>query len=171
MRTPTFNFKGLEYILRNKLYLAKLQITQNMIKANKVASGNTIRNINVETELTESGVRGSITAPMWSFITTETGRKEGKIPSNFLTILYKWSLDKHINFENDKKRKSFAWCVARKIAKSGTKQFRDGKRTDIYTDVIDKLVKEFQEGISINDLYDIKQRNATSEIFHLKAKL
>lgn len=171
MNTPTFNYKGLELILRKKLTAAQLQIINNMKFAGKVASGNTIRNIRVETELTGSGCRGSITAPMWSFITTETGRRGGKIPSNFLTILYKWSLDKHIHFDKDYKRKSFAWCVARKIAKSGTKQHRDGARTDIYTDVIDKLVKDIQEGVSINDLFNIQSKTATSEIFSIQAKL
>lgn len=171
MRTPTFNFKGLEYILRNKLYLAKQQIAQNMRKANKVATGGTVNGIVVETELTESGARGSITAPMWSFITTETGRRAGKIPKGFHHIIYQWSIDKGIPFDKDYKRKSFAWCVSQKIAKKGTLQHRMGARTDIYTDVVEKLVNEFKTGVSINDLFDINQRNASSEIFSIQAKL
>lgn len=171
MNTPTFNFRGLELIMRKKLTAAQLQIANNMRIAGKVATGNTIRNIRVETELTASGCRGSITAPMWSFITTETGRRGGKVPAGFRHIIYQWSLDKGIPFDKDYKRKSFAWCVAQKIAKNGTLQHRVGKRTDIYTDVVDKLVKELQAGVTLNDLFDINAMTATSEIFSIQAKL
>lgn len=175
MSTPTFNLKGLELILRGKLTAAQLQIINNMRATGKVASGNTIRNINAFTEVTADGVHGSITAPMFSFLTTETGRKGGKVPANFYQIIYKWTLDKNLQFQKNWKRKSFAWCVAQKIAKMGTQQYRQGKRTDIYTDVTANLVKdikkELADGKTINDLYDILGKSVSSEITSIKAKI
>ena len=171
MRTPTFNYKGLEAILRHRLIVAYNQIISNMRAAGKVASGRTIRDMKLFTDRTETGVSGVITAPMWSFITTETGRRQGKIPSNFQSILYRWSIDKGIKFNKDWKRKSFAWCLARKIAKMGTLQHRNGKRTDIYTDVVVGAVKDIKANVTINDLFDINSVYKSSEVFSIKSKL
>ena len=85
----------------------------------------------------------------------ETGRKDGKIPYNFGEIIQKWAQAKGISFENNIQAKRWANGVAWKIAKEGTKQFRDGKRDDILTKPIDdftdrvanKLLLEIQNTI------------------------
>jgi len=85
----------------------------------------------------------------------ETGRNGGKIPYNFGEIIQKWATAKGISFENNIQAKRWANGVAWKIAKEGTKQFRDGKRDDILTKPIDaftdrvanKLLLEIQNTI------------------------
>lgn len=55
--------------------------------------------------------------------------------------LYDWSIRKGIPFESDSKRKSFAYMLRQKILREGTRLYRSGGRSDIYTPEIDKLIQ------------------------------
>ena len=55
--------------------------------------------------------------------------------------LYNWSIRKGYSFDSDSERKSFAYYLRRKILNFGTKLFRRGGRSDIYTPEIDVLIK------------------------------
>jgi hypothetical protein len=76
--------------------------------------------------------------------TLEVGRKGGKIPYNFKDILIKWAKAKGISFQNDRQRNSWAYFVAKKIAREGT--LRHKKNVDIFTtplkDLDDRITKE-----------------------------
>lgn len=52
--------------------------------------------------------------------TTEVGRRPGKVPKGFANIIYQWSIDKGLSFDDEKERKRFAGAVAYgKIKKKG----------------------------------------------------
>lgn len=59
--------------------------------------------------------------------------------------LYDWSIRKGIPFESDSKRKSFAYMLRQKILREGTRLYRSGGRSDIYTPEIDKLIQSVAE--------------------------
>lgn len=83
------------------------------------------------------------------FRSVEEGRTAGKIPYKFNEIIRQWMDDKGIadNFgTKEYEKRNAAWIIAQKIKNSGTKLYRDGGRTDIYTDVInEELPKLFNE--------------------------
>lgn len=74
-----------------------------------------------------------------AFGVLETGRKPGKVPKGFYQIIQQWVKDKGIQVENPK---SFAYLVARKIAREGTELHRQGGRADIYSPEIEKTTQE-----------------------------
>lgn len=88
----------------------------------------------------------------WNFM--ETGRSGGKVPHNFRSIIYQWSIDKGIQIESipykrsgehkyspeERGRWRFAYFVSRKIMEEGTTLFRSGVREDIYSSAINREV-------------------------------
>lgn len=65
--------------------------------------------------------------------TLEIGRKAGKVPSDFETILSEWVAAKGINVADERK---FVRSLAWKIKRYGTERHRDpSKRKDIYSSV------------------------------------
>lgn len=88
----------------------------------------------------------------WNFM--ETGRDGGKVPRNFRSIIYQWSIDKGIQIEGipyksnrehkytpeERGRMRFAYFVSKKIMESGTTLFRSGIREDIYSSAINREV-------------------------------
>jgi len=105
-------------LVASELEALKQRIIENHRNAGQVASGRTIASLKVE--ITEDG------GVLWgrsAFGTLETGRKGGKVPAGFWKIIRQWMDDKGIQVE---KPDSFAYLVARKIAKEGTQLFREG---------------------------------------------
>lgn len=89
-----------------------------------------------ELEITIEQSDGRMTARLSGIGYTEQlvyGRKPGKFPP--IKAIEQWILDKGINLENNIKASSLAFLIARKIAKEGTKYFRDGG-TDLIQSVI-----------------------------------
>lgn len=112
----------------------KLQIDNKMKMYGKHASRKTINSIQPYA-FEENGVLNVGLKSDRPIVvkTLETGRKAGKVPMNFQEIIYQWSIDKGIYFENDDERWKFSNALKWKIIKSGTQQFRDGKNDDIYS--------------------------------------
>ena len=88
-------------------------------------------------------IYGSDTAPI---PTLEFGRKSGKVPRGFYYIIKEWTREKGLNFASESERGTFAYFVARKIAREGTK--RNMTNADVYStpvmnakDRIEKAVK------------------------------
>ena len=88
-------------------------------------------------------IYGSDTAPI---PTLEFGRKSGKVPRGFYYIIKEWTREKGLNFASESERGTFAYFVARKIAREGTK--RNEANADVYStpvmnakDRIEKAVK------------------------------
>lgn len=117
-------------------------IRNNMENKGINASGRTSASLKVESY--ENGIRlissGENIAP---FGTIEVGRKGGKVPKGFAQILYQWSIDKAISFDKDRERRTFAYLLARKIAREGTDRNRN-PRADIYSEVIKKVVQDVE---------------------------
>lgn len=128
-------------LVASELEALKQRIIENHRSAGQVASGRTIASLKVE--ITEDG------GVLWGrspFGTLETGRKGGKVPAGFWKIIRQWMDDKGIQVE---KPDSFAYLVARKIAKEGTLLFRNGGRSDIYSPEVKDTVERVSDGIGI----------------------
>lgn len=128
-------------LVASELEALKQRIIENHRSAGQVASGRTTASLKVE--ITEDG------GVLWgrsAFGTLETGRKGGKVPAGFWKIIRQWMDDKGIQVE---KPDSFAYLVARKIAKEGTQLFRNGGRSDIYSPEVKDTVDRVSDGIGI----------------------
>lgn len=117
-------------VVSEELESLRQSIIENHLRAGQKASGRTIASLHVETDND-----GGILFGRKAFGTLETGRRGGKVPKGFYKIIYQWMQDKGIQVE---KPKSFAYLVARKIAREGTKLYRQGGRSDIYSNEIPK---------------------------------
>lgn len=110
------------------------RIIENHIRAGQKASGKTISSLRVYVNDNQGTLFGR-----QAFGVLETGRKPGKVPKGFYQTIQQWVKDKGIQVENPK---SFAYLVARKIAREGTELHRQGGRADIYSPEIEKTTQE-----------------------------
>jgi hypothetical protein len=123
------------------------RIKSNLDTTGTTASGRTkdsIEVVAIDGELTIYGRR--------FFEGVETGRPAGKIPYKFQDIIRQWMDDKGIADQFGQKewqKRNAAYLIAQKIKDSGTKLYRDGGRTSIYTDVITEMLPELEEKLTI----------------------
>lgn len=114
----------------------KGRIIANMRAAGEVASGRTIRSLQV---ISDENSAALISAQQMPFSTLETGRKPGRVPYRFSSIIYQWMQDKGIhgtirgNATQERADRSMAYAISRTIAQRGTSLFRQGGRSDIYS--------------------------------------
>ena len=134
-------------ILIQELSDLKKRITKNHISAGQKASGRTIASLTVET----GDTFGQLTGRKF-FSTLETGRKAGRVPGNFQAIILKWVQDKGINVQ---KPKSFAFLVARKIAREGTLLYRTGGRADIYSNEVNLTIERLTKRLGEDQLKEV----------------
>lgn len=127
-------------ILSEELESLRKRIIANHEAAGQVASGRTRDSLRVEATDDEGILFGR-----YPFGTLETGRKPGKVPKGFAAIIEQWVKDKGINPE---KPKSFAYLVARKIAREGTELYRSGKTEDIYSSEIPRTIESIGDRIT-----------------------
>lgn len=73
------------------------------------------------------------------FGTLQYGRSGGRVPAGFYEILKQWSRDKGLSFGTETERGTFAYFLARKIAREGTNRNRT-PRNDIYDEPLAKAV-------------------------------
>ena len=73
------------------------------------------------------------------FGTLQYGRAGGRVPAGFYDILKQWTRDKGLSFGTETERGTFAYFLASKIAREGTKRHRS-PRTDIYDEPLSKAV-------------------------------
>ena len=123
-------------IFEDILERAKGQIQANMAAESINASGRTSASFRVERTLT--GVRlvmgGPGTAPLPSLEVGITAEEAPRHLPTFARILEQWSRDKGIAFENEGRRRSFAWLLGRKIQREGT--LRSHNPVDVYSSVV-----------------------------------
>ena len=120
-------------IVSEELSSLRQRIIDNHLKAGQKASGRTIASLRVEV-----GDDGGTLFGRKAFGTLEHGRRGGKVPKGFYYIILQWMKDKGIQVE---KPKTFAYFVARKIAREGTSLYRKGGRNDIYSNEIPKTTE------------------------------
>lgn len=101
----------------------KSDIELNMDTQDVNASGRTVGSLAVVSD--GAGVRlglfGNTHAPLG---TLEVGRAGGKVPAGFYQIIKQWTREKGLQFDSESERGTFAYFVARKIAREGTQRHR-----------------------------------------------
>ena len=99
----------------------KADIETNMETQNINASGRTVGSLAVvsDNDGLRLGLFGNAHAPLG---TLEVGRAGGKVPAGFYQIIKQWTRDKGISFATESERGTFAYFVARKIAREGTQR-------------------------------------------------
>lgn len=138
---------GQRQILIEELKDLQKRVIQNHIAAGQKASGRTIKSILVE--IGED--YGQLTGRK-AIGTLETGRKAGRVPAKFQDIILKWMQAKGINVP---KPKSFAFLVARKIAREGTLLHRTGGRSDIYSNEINKTIPRLMKRLGDDQVTEL----------------
>ena len=127
-------------VVSEELGALRQRIIDNHLKAGQKASGRTIASLRIEVDNDGGTLFGRK-----AFGTLETGRKGGRVPKGFYHIILQWVKDKKIQVE---KPKTFAYFVARKIAKEGTSLYRRGGRDDIYSNEIPKTTESVLKRIT-----------------------
>lgn len=146
----------ISYLIAEELEQLKQRIIMNMQTAGQVASGKTIASLFVERRANGGALvfRGKM-----PFGVMETGRKGGKVPYGFSSIIYLWMQQKgvhgqpmpykrkglHKYSEQERADRSMASAIAHTIARSGTKLYRDGGRKDIYSNEIPTTIASIRE--------------------------
>lgn len=123
------------------------RIQANLESTGTNASGRTSDSL--EYELTDTGLM-IVGRPYFQGV--EQGRPGGKVPYRFQDIIRKWMAEKGIENqfgEKEWQKRNAAYMIANFIAENGTKLYREGGRTDIYSDVIDEELEKLGEQISI----------------------
>lgn len=161
MSEQVFNRQDIAKVLTEELSRLAGRIKENHRRAGQVASGRTLRSITYE--VTED--RGTLFG-RFPFGTLETGRKAGKTPMSFSTIIRQWIIDKGIPVQPiPYKRKpsekwqpkytpeerglmSMAGALAHKIRTEGTSLYRQGGRNDIYSNEIPEAIKRIEDRIA-----------------------
>lgn len=126
-------------VVDEELNALRERIIANHRNAGQVASGKTIASLKVE-----STADGGILWGRQAFGVLESGRGPGKVPKGFYRVIQQWVQDKGIKVE---KPKSFAFLVARKIAKEGTVLHRNRGTEDIYSSEIKRTVNDIMNRV------------------------
>lgn len=125
-----------------------VKIQENLDSTGTTASGKTKESL--EYELTDTGVR--ILGRQY-FQGVELGRPAGKVPYRFQDIIRQWMKDKGIESqfgEKEWQKRNAAYLIAQKIKESGTQLYRQGGRSDIFSNVINEEVENLTEKIFLN---------------------
>lgn len=119
-------------------------IRQRMADENENASGRTSASLRVEDRGTSVAlVIGSETERTAPAETLEVGGGPGTRWPTFKGIIYQWSKDKGISFDDERERWRFAACKAWKIEQEGTQ--RHESPVDIYSSVLDGVAKKVRQ--------------------------
>lgn len=167
-----WNGKRPQEILEEELEKARVAIIHNIRESGQWASGRTGTSMRVETTDDTGTLYGRK-----AFGTLETGRRGGRVPRLFHSIIYQWMMDKGIHGKplpykisgnhkyspQERGDRAMAGAIAYSIRKKGTKLYREGGRADVYTPVVratirnitDRfagLVESVIENIRLNDI-------------------
>ncbi len=123
-------------ILEDIMSSSRNSIASAIVSEGANASGRTIASLHSKVVEDEEGMSARLYGRQ-AFHTLERGRAGGRVPSGFRHIIRQWMMDKGIDMGSDTSNNSFAYFVARKIALEGTKLYRRGGRTTIYTPAVD----------------------------------
>ena len=132
-------------------------IRQNLDSTGTTASGRTKESLRY---VVDNGTLTIFGRPY--FRSVEQGRGPGGIPYRFQDIIRQWMDDKGIagKFgETESQKRSAAYMIGQFIKNNGTKLYREGGRTDIYSSVISEEMPKLNEMLTasitetiINDL-------------------
>lgn len=128
----------------NILTQAVADIRQRMADENENASGRTSASLRVEDRGSSVAiVIGSETERTAPAGTLEVGGGPGKRFPSFKGLIYQWSKDKGISFDDERERWRFAVCTARKIEEEGTQRHKSP--VDIYSSVLNGVADKVRQ--------------------------
>lgn len=145
---------GVSLFDSTKIIKEHLESLKSFIQFQMDAYGRNASNKHVNSLQVEASAGYGVLTGLSSWNFMETGRSGGKVPHNFRSIIYQWSIDKGIQIESipykrsgehkyspeERGRWRFAYFVSRKIMEEGTTLFRSGVREDIYSSAINREV-------------------------------
>ena len=79
--------------------------------------------------------------------TLEIGRPGGNVPKGFYYILKQWTRDKGIPFAKESERQTFAYFLAKRIAREGTR--RHEMPEDVYTTPAKEAAQAIQKDLTL----------------------
>lgn len=139
----------------------RAEIVANMAREGVNASGRTARAFAVRNKdghlqiYRGEGEKKTIDTPHGSFAvgvapidTLEVGVPPHTPPRGFYYIIKNWTREKGLQFSTERERGTFAYFVARKIAREGTR--RHAQHIDIYTSVAEKLAADIRAKFADN---------------------
>lgn len=148
-------------IMVDELEKLRIRIANNIRDKGMTASGRTQGSMHVEVASSGEMEKGVLLGRK-AFATTERGRKPGKVPKGFYEIIKQWVIDKGAwAFDTVGARNSFAYLVARKIARDGTKLHQNGGQSDVYSSEIPKTIEALQSRIMKSFIEKISVKHIT----------
>ncbi len=130
---------NLKEIARQVLLECADEIVSRMRAEGKIVSGKTASSLEV--------VDNILYAPSY-FDVIQDGRGPGKVPYNFDDMVITWARAKGLHFDTPSQARSFAFLLAQKIRKEGTKQYRQHQHLDIYDTPADHAITKFRDEVS-----------------------
>jgi len=144
-------------ILTEELGTLKATIINNIRTTGQWASGKTAASMAVMV----SGSIGELVGRR-AFGTLETGRRGGRVPRNFMGIIYDWMQAKgvhaqpmpyktnrpHKYTEQERGDRTMAYFIAKTIRRDGTRLYRDGGRDDVYSRAIPITIERINSRLS-----------------------
>lgn len=148
--------ESINTILADELEQLRQRIVANMERVGAVASGRTRDSMHVEVVADTQGILYGGLPDGAPFGTLETGSAphgharysypKQPLPRSFAAIIYDWMVAKGITAQptgsqtQEQANRSLSYAIAITIARSGTKLFRNGGRTDIYSNEIPQTI-------------------------------
>lgn len=130
-------------IVQEELAKAKANITENIEREGKRATGKTAEGMAVTVADEGSAVVGTLSGRPF-FGALETGSKPWakqykRVPKFFADIIAEWADAKGVDIP--------PYAIATKIMREGSKQYRDGAITTVYSEEIDATVERINERV------------------------
>lgn len=153
-------------LLTERLGWLAEQVRANHIQAGQVASGKLRDSIVAYVDDQEESIIGHVDAlsyiesmeqgnAPWEPIPTKQA-KDGHVydyvPKWFAEAIGKWMADKHIQETKERNRYAVAW----KIIHDGTLLYREGGRTDIYSEITKAVAEEIADELVMEVVTQIK---------------
>lgn len=128
----------IQSIVRKHLEAIRKGIIARMSALGRNASGRSVASLGVVTTADGGYLEGSS-----SFLVMESGRKGGKVPYDFRSIIAEWTKAKGLSYQSlgstpEKGLAKLSGAIAYSIMKKGTRLYRDNGYNDIYSTVMEK---------------------------------
>lgn len=146
-------------IISEELNTLRLRIIDNMKRNKQVVTGETAQSLAVDVDEWGGRLMGNVPV----IPTLETGRKAGRVPRGFASIIYQWMQDKGIHGDpmpyvrsgkhkysaQERGDRSMAAAIAHTIKTKGSRLHRTGGRADVYSNEIPKTIARLQERLGM----------------------
>ena len=153
------------------------RIRENLDSTKTTASGKTKKSLTYEV-MRREGYHILIEGRPF-FQSVETGRGPTIHPQHIdlVSILAQWIRDKGLdttwNLNDEREIRSVAYAIMVTHRERGSKLYRDGGRTDIYSNVIAEELPELKQGLAtavVNDIRDNTVRKMVAQVNAAKSK-